>query len=109
MINRNFIGGVLLEFYGEQNGFSEDKRETVYHAGNGFYSPYIEPLWMKEKRTLQNTANGIGLAAHGGSGNGNRTVLLCGNNTVLIYGSNLLITGLPGGYIIGSRRSKLTV
>ena len=52
-----------MALYGEENGFYEENRETVYHAGNGFYNPYIEPLWKKEKRTLQNTANGIGLAA----------------------------------------------
>ena len=63
MISRKCIGGVLLALYGEQNGFSGDNRETIYHAGNGFYNPYIEPLWKKEKRTIQNTANGIGLAS----------------------------------------------
>ena len=52
-----------MALYGDQNGFSDDNRETVYHAGNGFYIPYVEPLWVKEKRTLQNTANGIGLAS----------------------------------------------
>lgn len=49
--------------YGE--GFDEKPRETVYHAGNGFYSPYIEPEWKKEKRLLRTAGNGIALAAIG--------------------------------------------
>lgn len=47
------------------NNFEERPRETVYHAGNGFYSPYIEPAWKKERRSLRNTGNGIGLASLG--------------------------------------------
>lgn len=53
-----------MPYYDEKNGFSEQK-ETVYHAGNGFYTPYVEPLWKKEKRKIRNSGNGIGLASLG--------------------------------------------
>ncbi len=46
----------------EQN---EPPRTTVYHAGNGFYSPYVEPLWKREKRLIRGSGNGIGLASIG--------------------------------------------
>ena len=42
-----------------------EQRETVYHAGNGFYSPYIEPEWKKERRKIRGAGNGIGLASLG--------------------------------------------
>lgn len=45
--------------------YGEDPRSTVYHAGNGFYNPYVEPLWKKERRSLRNAGNGIGLTALG--------------------------------------------
>ena len=55
-----------MNFYEEQSGFSEEKNPgTVYHTGNGFYNPYIEPLWKKEKRLLKNAGNGIGLVSLG--------------------------------------------
>ena len=55
-----------MEFYKEQDGFQEERTpETVYHTGNGFYNPYIEPLWEKEKRNIRNSGNGIGMAALG--------------------------------------------
>lgn len=60
--NENF-GGTKMNSYGE--GYGERPRETVYHAGNGFYSPYIEPEWKKEKRLLRGAGNGIALAALG--------------------------------------------
>ncbi len=41
------------------------QRETVYQAGSGFYRPYVEPLWKKEKREIRKVSNGIGLAALG--------------------------------------------
>lgn len=53
----------FLDLYEERGAFSEENRETVYHAGNGFYNPYIEPLWKKEKRKIRSAGNGIGLAA----------------------------------------------
>ena len=63
---RKNCGGVPLEFYKEQNGFQEEKNsETVYHTGNGFYNPYIEPLWKKERSRIRNCGNGIGMAALG--------------------------------------------
>ena len=52
-----------MDLYEERGAFSEENRETVYHAGNGFYNPYIEPLWKKEKRKIRSAGNGIGLAA----------------------------------------------
>lgn len=55
-----------MTFYEEQNRFqNEPSRETVYHTGNGFYSPYIEPLWKREKRKIRGAGNGIGLASIG--------------------------------------------
>lgn len=42
-----------------------EPRTTVYHAGNGFYNPYVEPLWKREKRLIRGSGNGIGLAALG--------------------------------------------
>ena len=55
-----------MVYYGENpETEKEEKRGTVYHAGNGFYNPYIEPLWKKEKRSIRAAANGIGLAALG--------------------------------------------
>ncbi len=51
--------------YRENGGFSEGNRETVYHTGNGFYNPYVEPLWKKEKRKIRTAGNGIGLAMLG--------------------------------------------
>lgn len=55
-----------MTFYEEQERFSEEEpRTTVYHAGNGFYNPYIEPLWKKEKRLIRSAGNGIGFAALG--------------------------------------------
>ena len=42
-----------MEYYREQNGFPEENNPgTVYHTGNGFYTPYVEPLWKKEKRKI---------------------------------------------------------
>ncbi|MBR2041318.1 MAG: CPBP family intramembrane metalloprotease [Oscillospiraceae bacterium] len=46
----------------EQN---EEPRGTVYHTGNGFYNPYVEPLWVREKRLIRGAGNGIGLASLG--------------------------------------------
>ena len=55
-----------MEYYREQNGFPDGKDPgTVYHTGNGFYKPYIEPLWKKEKDSIRNAGNGIGLASLG--------------------------------------------
>lgn len=55
-----------MEYYREQNVFPEEKDPgTVYHTGNGFYKPYIEPLWKKEKDSIRNAGNGIGLASLG--------------------------------------------
>ena len=52
-----------MALYGENGGFTEENRGTVYHAGNGFYNPYVEPLWKTEKRKIRAAGNGIGLAA----------------------------------------------
>ena len=39
-----------MVYYGENpETEKEENRGTVYHAGNGFYNPYIEPLWKKKK------------------------------------------------------------
>jgi len=55
-----------MAFYEEQNRFSQgNSSETVYHTGNGFYNPYVEPLWKKEKRLIRGAGNGIGLASIG--------------------------------------------
>ncbi|MBE6892959.1 MAG: CPBP family intramembrane metalloprotease [Ruminococcaceae bacterium] len=55
-----------MVFYEEQNNFSEEKSAgTVYHTGNGFYNPYVEPLWKREKRLIRGSGNGIGMAALG--------------------------------------------
>ena len=55
-----------MAFYEEQNRFqSEPSRETVYHTGHGFYNPYVEPLWKKERRKIRFAGNGIGLASVG--------------------------------------------
>ena len=44
---------------------NEEPRGTVYHAGNGFYQPYVEPLWKREKRLIRGAGNGIGFASLG--------------------------------------------
>ena len=54
-----------MSFYEEPNISEENPKETVYHFGNGFYNPYVEPAWKKEGRLIRNAANGIGLAALG--------------------------------------------
>ena len=56
-----------MPYYNEQHGnyTAEEPTGTVYHTGNGFYNPYIEPVWKKEKRSIRGAANGIGLAALG--------------------------------------------
>ena len=55
-----------MEYYREQNGFPEENNPgTVYHTGNGFYTPYVEPLWKKEKRKIRSAGNGIGRASLG--------------------------------------------
>ncbi len=55
-----------MSFYEEQDRIPEDESRTaVYHTGNGFYNPYIEPLWKKERRLIRTAGNGIGLAALG--------------------------------------------
>ena len=55
-----------MAFYEEQNRFqNEPSRETVYHTGHGFYNPYVEPLWKKERRKIRFSGNGIGLASVG--------------------------------------------
>ncbi|MBE6899490.1 MAG: CPBP family intramembrane metalloprotease [Ruminococcaceae bacterium] len=60
------FGGMPMAFYDEQNRFqNEPPRETVYHTGNGFYNPYVEPLWKKERRKIRGSGNGIGLASIG--------------------------------------------
>ena len=55
-----------MTFYEEQNRFvPENSPGTVYHTGNGFYNPYVEPLWKREKRLIRGAGNGIGLASIG--------------------------------------------
>lgn len=55
-----------MAFYEEQNSFAEGNSSgTVYHTGNGFYNPYVEPLWKREKRLIRGAGNGIGLASIG--------------------------------------------
>ncbi|MBQ7874123.1 MAG: CPBP family intramembrane metalloprotease [Oscillospiraceae bacterium] len=56
-----------MAYYEEQHGAypGEEPRGTVYQAGSGFYNPYVEPLWKKEKRAIRGAGNGIGLAALG--------------------------------------------
>lgn len=55
-----------MTFYEEQGKTSEEEpRTTVYHTGNGFYDPYVEPLWKREKRLIRGAGNGIGAAALG--------------------------------------------
>lgn len=54
-----------MTFYEEPNNSEGNSRETVYHTGNGFYNPYVEPMWKKERRLIRNAANGIGLASLG--------------------------------------------
>ena len=55
-----------MAFYEEQNRFqNEPSRETVYHTGNGFFNPYVEPLWKRERRKIRGAGNGIGLASIG--------------------------------------------
>lgn len=55
-----------MTFYEEQGKTSpEEPRTTVYHTGNGFYDPYVEPLWKREKRLVRGAGNGIGAAALG--------------------------------------------
>ena len=51
-----------LDFFEEQN-HAEEQRGAVYHTGSGFFRPYVEPLWKKEKRMIRNSANGIGFAS----------------------------------------------
>lgn len=52
-------------YYGENPETGHEENGTVYHAGNGFYNPYVEPAWVKEKRSIREEANGIGFAALG--------------------------------------------
>ena len=55
-----------MAFYEDRNRFqNEPSRETVYHTGNGFYNPYVEPLWKSERRKIRGAGNGIGLASIG--------------------------------------------
>ena len=56
-----------MTYYDEQNGGfrREEQNGAVYHTGNGFYRPYAEPLWKKEKRKIRGAGNGIGLASLG--------------------------------------------
>lgn len=54
-----------MSFYEGPDISGIDSRETVYHTGNGFYNPYIEPEDKKERRHIRSAANGIGLAALG--------------------------------------------
>ncbi len=54
-----------MTFYEEPRNSAENRRETVYHTGNGFYNPYVEPAWKRERRLIRNAANGIGLASLG--------------------------------------------
>ena len=37
----------------------------VYSTGHGFYNPYAEPEWKREKRRIRGSGNGIGLASLG--------------------------------------------
>ncbi len=43
----------------------QDPRNTVYSAGNGFYSQYVEPLWKKEKKAIRRAGNGLGFTSLG--------------------------------------------
>lgn len=53
-----------MTYYDNRSGIgSEENRGTVYHTGNGFYRPYIEPLDLREKRLIRGSGNGIGLAS----------------------------------------------
>ena len=37
----------------------------VYSTGHGFYNPYAEPEWKREKKRIRGASNGIGLASIG--------------------------------------------
>lgn len=37
----------------------------VYSTGHGFYNPYAEPEWKREKKKIRGAGNGIGLASIG--------------------------------------------
>lgn len=65
MKRENFFGGRGMTYYGQNGAQPEENPGTVYHAGNGFYSPYAEPLWKKEKRLVRSSGNGIGMASIG--------------------------------------------
>ena len=54
-----------MTYYDQSGPAPEENHGTVYHAGNGFYRPYVEPLWKREKRLVRESGNGIGLAALG--------------------------------------------
>ncbi len=54
-----------MTYYSQNPEERAENGGTVYHAGNGFYSPYLEPLWKKEKRLVRESGNGIGIAVLG--------------------------------------------
>ncbi len=47
------------------NGGNDPQRGGVYSTGHGFYNPYAEPEWKKEKKRIRGAGNGIGLASIG--------------------------------------------
>ncbi len=47
------------------NGGNDPQRGGVYSTGHGFYNPYAEPEWKREKKRIRGAGNGIGLASIG--------------------------------------------
>mgnify|MGYP000661817595 CR=1 FL=1 len=47
------------------NGGNDPQRGGVYSMGHGFYNPYEEPEWKREKKRIRGAGNGIGLASIG--------------------------------------------
>ena len=47
------------------NGGNDPQRGGVYSTGHGFYNPYAEPEWKREKKRIRAAGNGIGLASVG--------------------------------------------
>lgn len=44
---------------------NHDPRGAVYHTRDGFYQPYVEPAWIKEKKSIRKAGNGLGFTSLG--------------------------------------------
>ena len=72
------------------NGGNDPQRGGVYSTGHGFYNPYAEPEWKREKKRIRAAGNGIGLASVG-------YVAISFGAVLFLYAAIGVVNALRGG------------